>query len=410
MKIKCRPEDFVVEEIPDVAPGASGRFVFYRLTKKGIGTPEAVESIRRRWNLGPDQIRYGGLKDRHAETIQYLTIANGPDRTLRQTNLELEPVGRLESPYGSHRIRGNRFSIVLRALDDQEARIAQRLPEQLRAEGIPNYFDDQRFGSVGLSGEFIANAWMTSQFERALWLALAEQNTHDRPRDRERKAIIRTHWGDWPTTKARLDRSPARSIITYLLDHPVDYRGAFARIRRDLRSIYFSAFQSHLWNRLLGAYIEQVSGVTDALMVDFRTARLPVPVGLSHEQAADLNQVRLPLHSSRNRIQQTRQFDLAVEIAQEYGIEWHDLRVRYLKDVFLAKGERRGYYQLVAPSCSGINEDELHRSSKKVTIAFELPRGAYATLLVKRIAGALKESDQVRASREADHSNSSSRG
>ena len=41
--------------------------------------------------------------------------------------------------------------------------------------------------------------------------------------------------------KARLGRSHARSLVTYLVDHPTDFRGAFARLRRDLRSLYFSA-------------------------------------------------------------------------------------------------------------------------------------------------------------------------
>ena len=75
MKLKRQPEDFRVEELPLVEGGDRGRFGFYRLTKRGVGTLEAIEEIRRRrWNLSGRQIGYGGLKDRHAVTIQYLTI------------------------------------------------------------------------------------------------------------------------------------------------------------------------------------------------------------------------------------------------------------------------------------------------------------------------------------------------
>jgi tRNA pseudouridine13 synthase len=99
MKIKCQPEDFRVEELPVVAPGNHGRYTFYRLTKRGIGTIEAIDSIRQRWNLAGRSVSYAGLKDRHAMTTQFLTIADGPCRPAKGANFELEPIGRLPHPY-----------------------------------------------------------------------------------------------------------------------------------------------------------------------------------------------------------------------------------------------------------------------------------------------------------------------
>ena len=51
MKLKCRPEDFRVEELPVTSPTVAGRYTFYRLTKRNIGTIEAVQAICRQWNL-----------------------------------------------------------------------------------------------------------------------------------------------------------------------------------------------------------------------------------------------------------------------------------------------------------------------------------------------------------------------
>ncbi len=48
MKLKQRPEDFLVEEITDVVPSASGPFAFYRLEKTGWATPDALAVIRQR--------------------------------------------------------------------------------------------------------------------------------------------------------------------------------------------------------------------------------------------------------------------------------------------------------------------------------------------------------------------------
>src|SRR5262249_12165903 len=157
------------------------RFVFYRLTKRGIGTLEVIEAICRRWNLASRRVSHGGLKDRHALTVQYLTIADGPTRSMHQSSFELEPLGRLEQPYGPGQFRGNRFGLILRDLSEPAtARALQALTEIPRG-GVPNYFDDQRFGSVGTGGSFIAQAWLTGAHEKALWLAIAEGNPSDRP-------------------------------------------------------------------------------------------------------------------------------------------------------------------------------------------------------------------------------------
>ena len=184
MKLKCQPEDFRVEELPLVSPAATGRYTFYRLTKRNIGTIEAVEAICRRWNLAGRRVSYGGLKDRHAVTVQYLTIADGTPKPITTPNFELEPLGRLAHPYGPQHFRGNRFQLILRDMTDADVvRASSEIPS-LSSDGLPNYFDDQRFGSVGYSGEFIAHAWLVGDHERALKLALAEANPFDRSASR----------------------------------------------------------------------------------------------------------------------------------------------------------------------------------------------------------------------------------
>ena len=87
--IKQQPEDFQVEELTDIVPGSRGPFAFYRLEKKGWTTPDALQAIRRRWKLDLNRVSYGGLKDRHAHTVQYLTIFRGPERGLTHHGVSL---------------------------------------------------------------------------------------------------------------------------------------------------------------------------------------------------------------------------------------------------------------------------------------------------------------------------------
>ena len=61
MKLKCLPEDFQVTELTDRPTHGRGSFAIYRLTKRSLGTPEAIDAILWRWNLARQQVSYGGL-------------------------------------------------------------------------------------------------------------------------------------------------------------------------------------------------------------------------------------------------------------------------------------------------------------------------------------------------------------
>ncbi len=75
MKLKRIPEDFQVEELTDVAP-SDGPFALYRLTKRWLGTPEAVEAILQCWRIERRTRlvrRLEGLPRRHATAPDHRT-------------------------------------------------------------------------------------------------------------------------------------------------------------------------------------------------------------------------------------------------------------------------------------------------------------------------------------------------
>jgi tRNA pseudouridine13 synthase len=387
MKLKCQPDDFRVEEVTEARPGASGRYTFYRLTKQDQGTIEAVGEMCRRWNLSSRQVSYAGLKDRHAATIQYLTIADGPPRRMSAPRFELEPMGRLARPYSSRQLVGNRFELVLREFEADDLERAMAQVEDIPRVGLPNYFDDQRFGSVGRAGEFAAEAWLRGDHERALKLAIAEPNPTDRSSAKGEKAILRSHWGHWVEAKRLLPRSSARSIVTYLVDHPADFRGAFARLRRELRMLYFSAFQSHLWNLLLAGWLQSHAAPEELVPVELKVGTFPFPRGMNPDRVQALSRSGLPLPSARTPEPQGPLGEVVRQVLAPWQLEWKDLRIKHLKDVFFSKGSRSCLFfpehLRVEPRA-----DELHPGRLALRLAFELPKGSYATILVKRITDA----------------------
>jgi tRNA pseudouridine13 synthase len=391
MKLKQRPEDFQVEELTDATAGQGGAFAFYRLEKRGWTTHDAIGVVRRRWKLDARRISYGGLKDRHAQTVQYFTVFRGPQRQLNQQGISVTYLGQRAEPYTSQDMRANRFRITLRALNEAETAAVRPVVEEIRNAGLGNYFDDQRFGSVaGENGRFMAKSLILGNYEEALKLALVEPYEHDRADQKKEKALLRQHWGNWAACKERLPRGHARSLVDYLVHHPDDFRGAVARLRPELRGLFLSAYQSHLWNRMLARLLRERLSELELMSVRLRLGEFPMPLRLAEDQRQNWESITLPLPSSKALLDDTdpRKPALDAVLAME-GLTLEHFKLKGFKDLFFSRGERAC---LVWPAglTTFVEADELHRDKKKVILSFDLPRGSYATLVVKRLQQAVE--------------------
>lgn len=384
MKLKSLPEDFEVEELSDF-PLDGGPFAVYLLTKRSMGTPEAITAIANRWNFPRRVISYGGLKDKHAVTRQWVTIHRGPRRDFREESFSLTYQGQANRPFGPQDIAANRFHIILRNLTAAAAEHIVAGRDTLSQHGVPNYYDDQRFGSLGESGEFIARPWCLGDYERALWLAIAEPNTHDRPNDRDEKELIRHFWGDWEACKAALKKSSSRSIITYLVDHPHRFKEALALLRQDMRSLWLAAYQSDLWNRCLAHSLLHAVNSDRLFPVELATSQVPFFRDLNESESAELRELTLPLPSARLHLDPGPLLDLYERVLSGQGMTLRELRVKYPRDSFFSKGDRMAIVRPDDLRMQRSGEDELNPGRERVTLEFVLPRGAYATILVKRL-------------------------
>jgi tRNA pseudouridine13 synthase len=218
---------------------------------------------------------------------------------------------------------------------------------------------------------------------------MADPHPNDPADERRQKQILRDNWGKWPECQALLERSHRRSIVTYLSDKvkvgkPADFRGALARIQVDLRGLYLSAWQSALWNRLLSRYLENASPnhVLPRIELTCGSVALPIPQDPA-ATAAWLDQL-LPLPSARIDRPEGLVGELLDQVLAEEGVELREVRVKYPRDSFFSKGSRRAWI-IPASATSAEAADELYPGRRKIQLSFELPRGSYATMLVKRI-------------------------
>jgi tRNA pseudouridine13 synthase len=385
MKVKQQPDDFRVEELTTVTPSDRGPFAFYRLEKRGWTTPDALAAIRRRWQIAPRRLNYGGLKDRHAETVQYLTIYHGPRRGLNHNAVTLHYLGQVNAPYSSRDILANRFQITLRELAAEQAEAAVVESREIARDGIPNYFDDQRFGSVAGGGGFVARHMVLGQFEEALRLALMAPYEFDPPEEKRIKATLLECWGRWAECKEQLPRSHARSLVDYLVHHPTDFRGTLARMRPELQGLYLSAYQSHLWNRILAEVLTEAVPTNQLRAIRLRLGELPAPAKLDEQQRDRLMALAIPLPAARWPFDADAPWSGAAErVLAADGLTWGQLKIRGMRKPFFTRGDRAA---MVLPQelTAAAGPDERQPGRAKLELSFDLPRGSYATMVVKRL-------------------------
>jgi tRNA pseudouridine13 synthase len=106
---------------------------------------------------------------------------------------------------------------------------------------------------------------------------------------------------------------------------------------------------------------------------------------LDEEQRRQLISLKLPLPSARLHLDESDPVASVVNaVLAEEGLELSRLKVKGIREMFFSKGERDA---LCLPEglASESGQDELHPGREKLVLAFDLPRGCYATLIVKRI-------------------------
>ncbi len=101
--MRAEPEDFQVEERPLYLPSGEGEHLYVRITKRGLSTPDLVKKLADTLGVKRMHIGVAGLKDARAVTTQMVSLWGAKPETL--SRLQNEPrILKLEV-LGRHRNR-----------------------------------------------------------------------------------------------------------------------------------------------------------------------------------------------------------------------------------------------------------------------------------------------------------------
>ncbi len=388
MKIKALPGDFVVREESGVPfQSRPSAYAVFRLSKTSWDTFDLIGLIARRLGVRAEDISVGGMKDRHGSTEQLISVRGlgAPARGLREKNFSLTFAGWSDQAVSARVVRGNRFEITLRDLTATEADRAFRNVAIVAADGIPNYYDEQRFGSARHGAGFMGREIFLGRRERALRLWFTPSR-HDDRRTRALKRCVLDSWGQWEKCRALGFGEYAR-VLGYLAGHHQAWHKALSLLDRRFIVFVLNAYQSFLFNEVLAGWLVKVAQPAGLSLKPLRYSRGTYQFygPLSTAASRRLRDARLPVPGHDTDVHDPEVAPVLQEVLRREGIGLADLRVRQMSGISVGGVERGAVVVPADLSAGDPADDELYPGRRRMTLRFFLPRGSYATLLIKRL-------------------------
>jgi tRNA pseudouridine13 synthase len=397
--IKRVPDDFQVEEILTELflslAGAQGPFALYGLHKRALATPEAVGHLARALSTPAGAWAYAGLKDKHASSSQHLTLKleglNAAPEQAVGPGWRIERLAFVPRSITAADIQGNRFKITVRNLspeqsaDMDEAAKLLAAPPTVPALRVVNYFGDQRFGSARHGQGFIGKQLCLGDFEAALRLAIATESRKDRMEQKVFKRTLREDWGRWREVLPRLRRCPERRAVERLAHSSKDFRAAFCALPYLLQQLSVYAYQSWLWNSIARNLIaHRCAPLGPVLAADDPFGEMLFPAAAA--VPPDLAGLQLPLLARKTVLAPPWQ-EAAEEVLKAEGLEVARLHIAGVRRPFFGEEPRALFVSALEFALGPAQPDEgtpVPGRFKRL-VSFALPRGSYATVVLRAL-------------------------
>lgn len=246
-KIRVFAEDFEVTEIPLYPFCGSGEHCYVTVSKTNRTTLEVAEYFARSLGLKSIDVGFAGFKDRRAvarQTFSLMGVHKDQVWPLEAGWLRIEHVTYHQNKLRTGHLRGNRFRIRIRGVQENSLPRAQAILARLHENGVPNYYGPQRFGRFGDNYE-VGCAMLHRDPQGVADHLLA-------PRVGAETELFRERYGEGDYAGALAELPPGRpaeaGILVGLRRQPGNFRVAVRRIPRELKRMFYSAYQSFLFN------------------------------------------------------------------------------------------------------------------------------------------------------------------
>lgn len=391
--IRKRPEDFLVDEQPLYEPCGEGEHIYLFVEKKGLSTAQLVSIIAHHFGVQYRAVGYAGMKDKHAITRQVVSV-HVPGRKLEDfPMLQHDRVGVLWADMHTNKLRlghlrGNRFSIRIREVAPTAVLQVHQIMKRLASQGIPNYFGEQRFG-IRCNNHILGRLDLLRDARGLIYELLGPDENFPTIHAQARAAFAK---GDYAGAyrafpgSLRTERNAARAVMQGRKPSKVLWT-----IPRNDRQFWMSAFQSAVFNQVLA---QRLTGLGLNTLVEGDLAyrhdngavfRVTAEELAKPETLERLHKLEIspsgPIWGSRTTRADGAIGEMEWQALAETGVPMAALE-KAGRDYSALSGQRR---PLRVPIRDPEVEGGVDEHGSFVRVAFDLPPGSFATVVLREI-------------------------
>ena len=407
-RLRQEPEDFRVRELeqfetePIDAPTDAYPHLVVRVTLRRWDTNDFAGALADSLGISRERVSWAGTKDKHAVTTQLFSVKGiEPAKLPDLGGVTYDVVGRAGRPILFGDLAGNAFEVTVR--DPTAPEHADTVTEELRSfarvwdaetAGVPNYFGHQRFGSQRPVTHEVGLAVARGDWETAVLTYVGNPSEREPDATQEARAFV-DETRDW---QAALEEFPnhlgyERAMLHRLAegdDAQEEFRAALETVPTNLQRLFVNAAQSYAFNRILSERLERglpfgqpVTGDVVCFADSDAPSRLSLPDQDRTQQVTEDRLESVTRHCERGRAFVTAPLvGTETEFAAD---EPGEIERAVLDDLALepADFDLPGEFGSQGTRRAVLVRTGLSVAFEPLTLSFRLPRGSYATVLLR---------------------------
>lgn len=401
-RVRKNPEDFYVKEVisdefVQKYNSSNGKYFLYTLEKRELTTFESILRVSKMLKTHARNISYLGLKDKDAVTEQYIAVRSEKrdlPESLEADGMKLRLVGKYTKALSKDYLEGNFFRITLRDISDPNALAKiERFKELVSKHGFVNFYGYQRFGTTRPINHKVGLHLLREEYEYAIKTLIGVPGIGEDSTKTEAKVKYLESNNIEVLSNINLGEYE-KKVVKYLSKNKQDYKGAIMKLHPSLIRLFIEAFSCYIFNLIVSEIIRErgIERITELNEDEF----FVVPLDRYYAQVEAVAKINEKLNKIKNLKAEIKERRAMLAIATP-GYLTEQLITKETKKLldlfkidtntfFIKERPEASYPGQYRTIISYVKEFYFHEvSSGVISLEFFLPRGSFATVLLREL-------------------------